>query len=239
MHLKPLTSIAMKKEFALPGLLAVAFTAAISPAPAQQEDAMPDAHASSTAEISKLIAAIRPVGDSRVWGTVVFTAAGDGVKITAKIGGLTPNAKHAIHIHEFGDLGSDDATSAGDHFNPENHPHALPDQEERHAGDMGNLEADASGNAELDLTVKNITLDPGPRGILGRAVIVHAKPDDGGQPSGNAGDRIGAGVIGLSKDAMSKVPAPPPAEETTTEEKATEAKPTQPDTAADSPPQEE
>jgi superoxide dismutase, Cu-Zn family len=96
--------------------------------------------------------------------------------------------------------GSPDATSAGGHFNPEGHPHALPDQEKRHAGDFGNLKADGDGNATLTLTVDNITLNCGGHGILGRAVIVHAKPDDGGQPTGNAGDRIGAGVIGLSKD---------------------------------------
>jgi Cu/Zn superoxide dismutase len=33
-------------------------------------------------------------------------------------------------------------------------------------------------------------------------VIVHAKPDDGGQPVGNAGARIGQGVIGLAKSAQ-------------------------------------
>ena len=193
----------------------------------QKEDAAGHeaAHAATTQDIAKLIAIIKPVGDSRVEGSVLFVKTDAGIKITAKIGGLTPNAKHAIHIHEFGDLGSDDATSAGDHFNPDGHPHAMPDKEERHAGDMGNLEADDKGNAVLDLTVKNITLDMGPRGILGRAVIVHAKPDDGGQPTGNAGDRIGAGVIGLSKDAIDKTTS------AGTPGKKMEA--TQPDSAAD------
>jgi hypothetical protein len=32
-------------------------------------------------------------------------------------------------------------------------------------------------------------------------VVVHSKEDDGSQPSGNSGERIGAGVIGVSKDA--------------------------------------
>lgn len=157
-------------------------------------------HAQS-AEPAKLVAIVRPVGDSKVMGSVIFEKTIEGVKITASIGGLTPNAHHGFHIHEFGDLGSEDATSAGDHFNPDKHPHAMPDKEERHAGDLGNLVADANGTANLTLTVDNITLDAGSKGILGRAVIVHAKADDGGQPSGNAGDRIGAGVIGLSKDS--------------------------------------
>lgn len=153
--------------------------------------------------LSKLVAVINPVGDSNVKGTVVFERMGDGVKVTANVGGFEPNTKHGFHIHEFGDLGSPDATSAGGHFNPDGHDHALEDAEVRHNGDLGNLTADGDGHATLTLTVKNIKLGAGKMGILGRAVIIHAKEDDGGQPTGNAGDRIAAGVIGISKDAMS------------------------------------
>jgi Cu-Zn family superoxide dismutase len=35
--------------------------------------------------------------------------------------------------------------------------------------------------------------------IVGRAVIIHAKSDDGSQPVGNAGVRVGQGVIGIAK----------------------------------------
>ncbi len=153
--------------------------------------------------LSKLVAVINPVGDSNVKGTVVFEKVGDGVKVTADVGGFEPNTKHGFHIHEFGDLGSPDATSAGGHFNPNGHDHALENAENRHNGDLGNLTADENGHATLTLTVDNIRLGAGKMGILGRAVIIHAKEDDGGQPTGNAGDRIGAGVIGISKDATS------------------------------------
>ncbi len=217
----------MKHTLTIPRCL-LALSLALSPLPAmgQKEDAA--RHASATAaKITKLVAAVRPVGDSKVRGTVVFDSTPGGVKITAKIGGLNPDSKHAIHIHEFGDLGSDDATSAGDHFNPDGHPHALPDTDERHGGDLGNLESDGSGNATLEITVKGLTLSPGPRCILGRAIIVHAKEDDGGQPSGNAGDRIGAGVIGISKDAVPK--------ETPAGSAGKDTRPTEPDTPADNP----
>jgi superoxide dismutase, Cu-Zn family len=172
--------------------------------------ALPSDRVMAQAEISKLIAIVRPVGKSNVNGSVTFEKTVDGVKVTAVIGGLTPGSQHAFHIHEFGDLGSDDASSAGEHFNPDGHPHGLPGNDPRHAGDLGNLKADADGNATLIQTVKGITLDHGKAGILGRAVIVHAKPDDAGQPSGNAGGRIGAGVIGISKDARPGIDSVPP-----------------------------
>jgi Cu-Zn family superoxide dismutase len=177
---------------------------------AETPPAPPPAHTSAT-EKKKLVAIIRPVGDSNVRGSVVFEKGDDGVMVTARIGGLTPHASHAIHIHEFGDLGSDDATSAGDHFNPRGLPHAVPDDSDRHAGDLGNLQADGDGNATLTLVVNNVTLDASKSGILGRAVIVHSKADDGGQPSGNAGGRIAAGVVGISKDAKPEPTPPPPA----------------------------
>lgn len=154
--------------------------------------------------LSKLVAIVGPVGDSNVKGSVTFEKQVDGVLVTADVGGFEPNTKHGFHIHEFGDLGSPDATSAGGHFNPSNHDHALPDKEMRHEGDLGNLSADDEGHATLTIVVKNITLGAGKAGILGRSVIIHANEDDGGQPTGNAGPRIAAGVIGISKDAMTK-----------------------------------
>ncbi len=182
---------------------------AVSPLAAQEEGKM-EMPMNDKAEmkgedhsLSKLVAIISPVGGSNVKGSVVFEKVAEGVKVTADVGGFEPNTKHGFHVHEFGDLGSDDATSAGGHFNPDGHDHALPETEVRHGGDLGNLSADEDGHATLTLTVDNIELGAGTKGILGRAVIIHAKEDDGGQPTGNAGDRIAAGVIGISKDGMS------------------------------------
>ncbi|HTD87532.1 MAG TPA: superoxide dismutase family protein [Candidatus Binatia bacterium] len=137
-------------------------------------------------------------------GTVRFTQEGNSVKVAGEITGLTPGQKHAIHIHEFGDCSAPDGASAGSHYNPEKHEHGLPDKAQRHAGDLGNLEADASGKAHLELTLNNITIAGNKNPILGRAVIVHAKPDDGGQPVGNAGGRIACGVIGAANTAEKK-----------------------------------
>ena len=95
--------------------------------------------------------------------------------------------------------------SAGGHYNPEKHPHALPDTtEKRHAGDLGNLQADSNGKVHHEITVKNVTIAGTKNPIIGRGVIVHAKVDDGGQPVGNAGPRIACGVIGVANPADKK-----------------------------------
>ncbi|MEP7249042.1 MAG: superoxide dismutase family protein [Spartobacteria bacterium] len=149
-------------------------------------------------EPTKAIAVLHPTKDSKVEGTVTFTASGDAVKIVADVTGLTPG-KHGFHIHEFGDCSSSDGKAAGGHFNPGKSPHAGHDATPRHEGDLGNLEADASGKAHLELTDKMMTMS-GEKSILGRGVIVHEKEDDlKSQPVGNAGGRLACGVIGIAK----------------------------------------
>ena len=69
----------------------------------------------------------------------------------------------------------------------------------KHAGDFGNLKADDDGNANTTFIVDNLTLAGKRNPIFGRAVIIHANKDDGSQPVGNAGPRIGMGVIGVAK----------------------------------------
>jgi superoxide dismutase, Cu-Zn family len=143
------------------------------------------------------VAAVQPLGTSAVKGTVRFTQLEHGVEINADISGLAPGS-HGFHIHEFGDCSAADGSSAGGHFNPEGKPHGGPDSAAAHAGDYGNLEADASGHALLKLISHRITLDQGLSGVIGRSVIVHGKADDlTSQPAGNAGPRIGCGVIML------------------------------------------
>jgi len=152
----------------------------------------------SAQEIKKAIAVLHPASGSQVMGTVTFTKTGDAVQVVADVTGLTPG-KHGFHIHEFGDCSATDATSAGGHFNPTHKPHGAPDSAERHVGDLGNLEADASGKAHLEWRDKMLKLS-GQNCILGLAVIVHEKEDDlKSQPVGNAGGRVACGVIGVAK----------------------------------------
>lgn len=151
------------------------------------------------ARLTSAVAVIAPTGGNTAHGTVTFEQTAAGVRVTADISGLSPNGIHAWHIHEFGDVRAGDGTATGGHYNPEGHPHGLPDQPDRHAGDFGNLEADGSGRASKSITVANITIGGSVSPIVGRAIIIHAAPDDGGQPTGNAGARIGQGVIGVAR----------------------------------------
>ncbi|MFV0416005.1 MAG: superoxide dismutase family protein [Chthoniobacterales bacterium] len=149
------------------------------------------------ADATSAIAVLHPTEGNTVSGTLHFTPTEDGkVKVTGTISGLAPNGEQAFHIHEFGDCSAANGTSAGGHYNPEKHDHALPSKEIRHAGDLGNLKANAEGVATVDVTVDNFTINGDKSPIIGRGVIVHAKMDDGGQPTGNAGARVACGVIG-------------------------------------------
>src|SRR5262249_7414019 len=116
-------------------LFATMFCAAVSFAQAQ--------------EVTKATAQLEPKSGSQVTGTVTFTKVGDDVQVLADVQNLKPG-RHGFHIHEKGDCSAPDAASAGAHFNPAQKHHGGPASLERHAGDLGNVEADASGKAHLD-----------------------------------------------------------------------------------------
>jgi Cu-Zn family superoxide dismutase len=142
------------------------------------------------------IAVLHPTkGNDKVQGWVKFTQTKGGVEITAEVKGLTPG-KHGFHIHEFGDLTSADGSSAGGHFNPTGEEHGAPDDDHRHVGDLGNIEAKSNGTATYSYTDDHLDLHT----IFGRAVVVHAGEDDlKSQPSGDAGARVAVGVIGVAQ----------------------------------------
>jgi superoxide dismutase, Cu-Zn family len=147
----------------------------------------------------KAVAVLHPTAGNKVGGNVTFTEEADGVKVRAEITGLTPG-NHGFHVHEFGDCSAADAASAGAHFNPTKEPHAGPDAPKRHVGDMGNVQADASGKATLEYVDHQISLTNDQRSVIGRSVVVHEKPDDlKSQPTGDSGARVACGVIGRAK----------------------------------------
>jgi Cu-Zn family superoxide dismutase len=153
----------------------------------------PPAHAQGMSHSA--VAILKPTKGSKAKGTVRFNEIPPNVRITADVTGLAPG-KHGFHIHEKGDCSAPDASSAGGHFNPENKKHGGPDAPEHHMGDLGNIEADASGRAHYERTVNFLEIAVDPNTIDGKAVIIHAQEDDlHSQPVGNAGARLACGII--------------------------------------------
>ena len=137
---------------------------------------------------------LQPTEGNTAAGTLNLMTMGGGVHFTGTVTGLPPGI-HGFHIHETGDCSASDGTSAGGHFNPTGAAHGGPQSAEHHLGDLGNITADASGKAEVNIHA-GVTLGEGTNSIMGKAIIVHAGEDDlTTQPTGNAGARLACGVI--------------------------------------------
>ncbi len=180
-------------------IAAIAITATLAACQNREDaphgDHSSDAHASASKK--SLVAELSPTEGNSVEGVVSFTSTDDGVLISAHITGLEPG-KHGFHIHETGDCSAPDGSSAGGHYNPAGTPHGAPSSppDQRHVGDLGNIEADASGMAHHESTDTVISLE-GSQSVDGKAVIVHSGEDDlTSQPTGAAGSRLACGVIG-------------------------------------------
>ena len=137
-----------------------------------------------------------------VTGTVSFVQEGDGpTTVNGTLSGLKPGL-HGFHVHALGDT-TNGCMSTGPHFNPAGKVHGAPEDENRHAGDLGNVTVGDDGKVNFTIVDSQIPLS-GPDSIIGRAVVVHADPDDLGKgghelslTTGNAGGRIACGIIGL------------------------------------------
>ncbi len=142
-------------------------------------------------------AQLAPTQGNTATGSLAITASQNSVHLSGSVQGLAPDAEFGFHIHEKGDCSAPDASSAGAHFNPSNAQHGNPAGETHHAGDMFNAKSDTQGVARIEVDVTGVTLGDGqPPDVLGKAVVMHEKPDDyATQPSGNSGARIACGVI--------------------------------------------
>jgi Cu-Zn family superoxide dismutase len=141
-----------------------------------------------------------PSGNPDLQGEVILTDTPSGLLIQGSLIGAAPGL-HGFHIHEFGDC-ADGGNAAGGHYNPQSTQHGNLVTEgftAAHAGDLGNIKVAEDGTAAWLYTLSGLTLSGSEHPVAGRAFIVHANPDDFGQPAGNAGSRIGCGAIFLVK----------------------------------------
>lgn len=117
------------------------------------------------------------------------------VRVSGLVHGLTAG-HHGFHMHQNGDL-ADDCKAAGPHFNPHKTKHGAPHDgdAEKHAGDFGNIVASEQGVASVDFYTAQISLAAkSVVGVIGRAIVVHALPDDLGR--GNTSDSVATGSAG-------------------------------------------
>merc|ERR1711983_262659 len=98
------------------------------------------------------VANIFPEEKGGINATIVFKQQKGGIlKITGTITGLTQGS-HGFHVHEIPDT-SDQCRAAGPHFNPTGSKHGKMCGKESHAGDLGNIEANKEGKAEIKIYI--------------------------------------------------------------------------------------
>ena len=124
--------------------------------------------------------------------------------IVGEVTGLTPGL-HAISINMFGDIASSE--SVGQHFNPHSKNHGASGDDERHVGDLGNIEVNADGRAAVKVSDAKLKLI-GPLSVIGRSFCIAKRQDDSGKGghesslrNGNAGELVAVGVVGIMPSA--------------------------------------
>ncbi len=130
-----------------------------------------------------------------LFGYVEFYQYQAGVYVLCIIGGLPVGQEacnpgfFAIHLHDGGSCTPTEEepfADAGGHYNPQECPHPA------HAGDFPPLLASGQKDAASLFFTDRFRVEE----IMGKTVVIHRGPDDFmTQPGGNAGERIGCGVI--------------------------------------------
>ena len=135
-------------------------------------------------------------------GYIRFAKRFDGrVSIHGNVSGM--DGHHGLHIHEYGNLG-DNCRATGGHFNPFLRSHGGPYSEERHVGDLGNVNF-VNNTAIIAMEAADDLLD-GMTSVIGRSIVIHQGWDDlglGNHPSssinGRAGPKLACCVIAVER----------------------------------------
>lgn len=121
-------------------------------------------------------------------GLVRFYQERGRVLVVVEVFGLPQDSEtgfFALHIHEGGACAGTKFSETGGHYHPTGAEHP------KHAGDLPPL-ISCHGKAYLALRTERFRV----RDVIGRTVVIHGGPDDfHSQPAGNAGIKIGCGVI--------------------------------------------
>ena len=135
--------------------------------------------------------------DTSVTGTATFETVNGKVKMVLNITAPSKaNKSVAVHIHEHPGCG-DNGKDAHGHWNPTKVNHGKWGSDAFHSGDIGNVELNGEGKGTKEVETDRWTIGgDSTTNILNRSIIVHGGTDDfKTQPTGNAGNRIGCGII--------------------------------------------
>ena len=143
------------------------------------------------------------ITSGKVTGEVHMKDTKRGLYLDIKLQNIK-EGKHGFHVHEFGDM-RNPCGSLGGHYNPDNEEHGGLNVKHRHKGDFGNVDADKNNEVNKRMYVRDTTVME----LLGRSLVIHEKEDDLGmggneesKKTGNAGKRIGCGVIGIKNKKL-------------------------------------
>jgi len=137
----------------------------------------------------------------KVKGQIILKDTKRGLQLNIELSNIK-EGYHGFHIHNYGDL-TEGCKSLGGHYNPEHKTHGGLHSKIRHKGDLGNIIANNQNKVKKLMYVKDLTLTE----LLGRSIVIHEDKDDLGcgqneesKKTGNAGKRIGCGIIALMKE---------------------------------------
>ena len=132
------------------------------------------------------------IADGSAIGTITFEQRGSDINMVGTFSNLPPGP-HAFYIHEVGDCTAK-GKKVGKHLDPTKAKHGPPSSSVRHAGDLGDVIADANGNATFSMTTDSVVLEDEGRAdnIIRKAVVIHAKKDDA---KGKVNSPLACGVI--------------------------------------------
>lgn len=152
----------------------------------------------------KAVAKITSTSDGGITGQATFVATGDQVEVSLSVE-KAPPGQRAWHIHDGKSCGREKladggmgapGTAAGPHWNPKKVAHGFPTAAAHHPGDFGNFTVDGTGKGSAKLTASGFNLDDtGELSALGHALIIHGGTDNGMGDNGDAGPRVGCGII--------------------------------------------
>ncbi|KAA0022139.1 superoxide dismutase[Cu-Zn] [Antrihabitans cavernicola] len=163
-----------------PGTTPPVWTGSAAPAGQATGEAGSGSEGSEAAGSDSLTAPLKDASGKEI-GKVTFTKDGNYVEVKAEAQGLTPGF-HGFHVHTAGKCEANSVAPAGgapgNFLSAGGHLQVAGKTGHPASGDLSSLQVREDGSAELTTTTDAFTLDDLRNNGEGRAVVVHAGPDN-------------------------------------------------------------